>query len=123
AGTQTVSIIIRNIAMGKVEFKDTWRLVVKEFFLGIIDGALIGLATGIIVSFIYGNIYLGLIIFLAMVGNLIVSGVFGIVIPIVLEKMKIDPALSSSIFLTTATDVLGFFIFLSLASVFLPKLL
>ena len=111
AGTQTVSIIIRNIAMGKVEFKDTWRLVVKEFFLGIIDGALIGLATGIIVSFIYGNIYLGLIIFLAMVGNLIVSGVFGIVIPIVLEKMKIDPALSSSIFLTTATDVLGFFIF------------
>ena len=123
AGTQTVSIIIRNLAMGKVKFKEVGRLLFKEVTLGLINGAVIGLVTGIIVASIYHNLFLGLIIFLAMIGNLIISGFFGLLIPIILEKMKIDPALSSSIFLTTATDVLGFFLFLSLASLFLPKLL
>ena len=123
AGTQTVSIIIRNLAIGKVKFKEVGHLILKEVVLGLINGAVIGLVTGVIVTMIYHNIYLGLIIFLAMIGNLIISGFFGLVIPIALEKLKIDPALSSSIFLTTATDVLGFFLFLSLASVFLTKLL
>ena len=123
AGTQTVSIIIRNLAMGKVKFKDVKHLILKEVLLGIINGAAIGVVTGLVVMAIYKNMYLGLIIFLAMVGNLIISGFFGLIIPIILEKLKIDPALSSSIFLTTATDVLGFFIFLSLASLFLPKLM
>ena len=122
AGTQTVSIIIRNIAMGKVKLKDAGRLIWKELFLGVTDGAIIGLVTGIIVYFIYGSMYLGLIIFLAMIGNLVVAGLSGLIIPLILDKLKIDPALSSSIFLTTATDVLGFFIFLSLASLFLPYL-
>lgn len=123
AGTQTVSIIIRNLAIGKVKFKEVGHLLLKEVVLGLINGAVIGLVTGVIVTMIYHNIYLGLIIFLAMIGNLIISGFFGLVIPIALEKLKIDPALSSSIFLTTATDVLGFFLFLSLASIFLTKLL
>ncbi len=123
AGTQTVSIIIRNLAMGKVKFKEVGHLIFKEVILGLINGAIIGLVTGIIVALIYHNMYLGLIIFLAMIGNLIISGFFGLVIPIVLEKLKVDPALSSSIFLTTATDVLGFFLFLSLASIFLSKLM
>lgn len=123
AGTQTVSIIIRNLAMGKVKFKEVGRLLIKELLLGLINGAVIGLVTGIIVATIYNNMYLGIIIFLAMIGNLIISGFFGLLIPIILEKLKVDPALSSSIFLTTATDVLGFFLFLSLASLFLPKLL
>lgn len=123
AGTQTVSIIIRNIAMGKIKFKSTWKLLLKESLLGLINGSVIGLITGVIVFLIYSNIYLGIIIFLAMIGNLIIAGFFGILIPILLDKMHIDPALSSSIFLTTATDVLGFFLFLSLANVFLPMLL
>ena len=123
AGTQTVSIIIRNLAMGKVKFKEVGHLILKEVILGLINGAIIGLVTGIIVALIYHNMYLGIIIFLAMIGNLIISGFFGLVIPIALEKLKVDPALSSSIFLTTATDVLGFFLFLSLASIFLSKLM
>ena len=123
AGTQTVSIIIRNIAMGKVELKDAWKLLGKQILLGLINGAVIGLVTGIIVSIIYGNMYLGVIVFLAMTANLIISGICGILIPLILQKLKIDPALSSSIFLTTATDVLGFFVFLSLAKVFLPYLI
>ena len=122
AGTQTVSIIIRNLAMGKVKFKEVGHLIFKEIFLGLINGAVVGLVTAIVIVLIYKNMYLGLIIFLAMIGNLIISGFFGLVIPIILEKLKVDPALSSSIFLTTATDVLGFFIFLSLASIFLSKL-
>ena len=123
AGTQTVSIIIRNLAMGKVKFKEVGHLLMKEVILGLINGAIIGLVTGIIVALIYQNMYLGLIIFLAMIGNLIISGFFGLIIPIILEKLKIDPALSSSIFLTTATDVLGFFLFLGLASIFISKLI
>lgn len=123
AGTQTVSIIIRNIAMGKVELKDSLRLVIKEIILGLFNGAIIGILTGIIVTLIYGNCYLGVIIFLSMIGNLVISGICGILVPLVLAKLKLDPALASSIFLTTATDVLGFFIFLSLAQVFLPKLI
>ena len=123
AGTQTVSIIIRNIAMGKVELKDAWQLLGKQILLAIINGALIGFVTGIIVTILYGNMYLGIIVFLAMIANQVISGVCGILIPLVLDKLNIDPALSSSIFLTTATDVLGFFIFLSLAKVFLPFLI
>lgn len=122
AGTQTVSIIIRNIAMGNIKLKDTWKLLCKEIALGVIDGIGIGIVTGVIVSLIYGNSYLGIIICFAIVGNLVVAGVSGLLIPIVLHKLHIDPALSSSIFLTTATDVLGFFIFLSLAKLFLPFL-
>ena len=122
AGTQTVSIIMRNIAMGNIKLKDTWKLLSKEIALGVIDGIGIGIVTGVIVSLIYGNSYLGIIICFAIVGNLVVAGVSGLLIPIVLHKLHIDPALSSSIFLTTATDVLGFFIFLSLAKLFLPFL-
>ena len=120
AGTQTISIIIRNIAIGNVRLKNVWKLIVKEIFLGLIDGALIGLITGIVVALIYKNFYLGIIMLIAMIGNLVVAGISGIIVPITLDKLHIDPALSSSIFLTTATDVLGFFIFLSLAKLFLP---
>ncbi len=120
AGTQTVSIIIRNIAMGKVKFKDCNHYLFKEILLGLINGLGIGIVTGLAVYFIYGNVFLGVIILLAMIGNLIIAGISGLVIPLILDKMHIDPALSSSIFLTTATDVLGFFIFLSLAKLFLP---
>ena len=123
AGSQTVSIIIRSLAMGKVKFNEVKKLILKEVALGLINGAVVGIITGIIVSIMYGNMYLGLIIFLAMIGNLIISGFFGLIIPIILEKLHVDPAISSSIFLTTATDVLGFFLFLGLASLFLPKLI
>ena len=109
AGTQTVSIIIRNIAIGKVELSDSKWLLRKEILLGIINGAIIGLITGVIIWAIYGN--------------LVVSGFFGLLTPLVLHKFHKDPAISSSIFLTTATDVLGFFIFLTLAKIFIKLLI
>lgn len=122
AGTQTVSIIIRNIAMGNIELKDALPQLKKEVLLGLVNGLVIGIITGIAVGMIYKSVYLGIIILLAMVGNLIVSGIFGLLVPLVLQKLKVDPALSSLIFLTTATDVLGFFIFLSLANLFISYL-
>lgn len=123
AGNQTLSIMIRSIALGEVELKKSWRLVLKETFIGLLDGIFMGIATGIIVYLIYNNIYLGIIIFIAMIANQMIAGLCGAVIPLILKALKQDPALASPIFLTAATDVLGFFIFLNLARIFLPYLL
>lgn len=122
AGSQTLSIMIRSIALGEVHFKDCFPALIKEILLGMINGLVTGVITGFIVYILYGNFYLGVIICIAMIGNLVVSGFFGFVIPVVLKALHADPALASSIFLTTATDVLGFFIFLELANLFLPFL-
>jgi len=119
AGTQTLSIVIRGIALGEIDFKDNWKLLFKEALVGIINGAATGLVTGFILYLMYGNYYLGLIIFLAMILNLLIAGMFGFLIPLALQSLGIDPALASAIFLTTVTDVFGFFVFLGLARAFI----
>jgi magnesium transporter len=123
AGSQTLAVVIRSIALGEVELKKNWKLIFKEVALGVIHGAAIGIITGTILFMKYNNPYLGLIIFIAMVGNLVIAGFFGFLIPLLLKALGIDPALASAIFLTTATDVCGFFIFLGLARIFLNFLL
>jgi magnesium transporter len=122
AGTQTTSILIRALAEKKLKFKDCIRPFLKEILLSIVDGAVCGIATAIVVYFMYGSGYLCLIVIISMIGNLLVAGIFGFLIPVILAKCHADPAVASSIFLTTATDVLGFFIFLGLATLFLPYL-
>ncbi|CZR04247.1 magnesium transporter [Trichococcus ilyis] len=123
AGSQTLSVVIRSIALGEVDIKNDWRYVFNEVSLGLINGLVTGLITGIILYVRYDNFFLGLIILIAMIGNLVIAGFFGFLIPLALKKWDLDPAISSSIFLTTATDVFGFFLFLSLAKIFLPHLL
>ena len=123
AGTQTMSVLVRELSRNKITLPEALKGFFKEILLGVIDGAANGVVTGIIVYFIYGNLYLGLIVFIAMIGNMIVAGVFGFLVPVVLDKIHADPAVASSIFVTTATDVLGFFIFLGLAKLTLPLLL
>jgi len=123
AGTQTLSIVIRGIALGEIDFKDNWMLLFKEAMVGIINGAATGLVTGFILYLMYGNYYLGIIIFLAMILNLLIAGMFGFLIPLSLQSLGIDPALASAIFLTTVTDVFGFFVFLGLARTFLIHLI
>ena len=81
AGSQTLSIMIRSIALGEVHFKDCFPALIKEIFLGIINGLITGAVTGVIVYVLYGNFYLGIIICIAMIGNLVVSGFFGFIIP------------------------------------------
>ncbi len=118
AGNQTLSIIIRNIALNEIDVREDWKLVFKELAVGSINGLSIGILASTVILLITNNYYLSLITLIAMVLNLMIAGIFGFLIPVTLKQLKLDPALSSSIFLTTVTDVLGFFIFLGLATVF-----
>lgn len=123
SASQVQSILVRQLSQDEISVSKYMSAFIKEILVGLINGAITGIVTAVIVAAIYRNIYLGIIIFIAMIGNLIVAGVFGFLVPVALKKMGIDPAVSSSIFITTATDVLGFFIFLGLANLFLPLLL
>ena len=123
AGTQTMSIIIRYLAKDGIDREDSRRQLVKEILNGVINGLINGLLTAIVVVAVYHNLFLGGIVILAMVGNMIIGGIFGLTIPIALKKIGFDPAIASSIFLTTATDTLGFFLLLGLAQLFMPLLM
>lgn len=122
AGNQTLSVTVRSIALGELDLKKHWKKVFKEVMIGVLQGAIVGCLAGIILHFKVGNPMIGLIIFLAMIGNMAVASIFGFMVPLILKRFNFDPALGSSIFLTAATDVLGFFFFLGLASLFLPWL-
>lgn len=123
AGSQTLSIILTSIARGEMSLKEDFKLIFKEMFLGLTEGAIIGLCAAGVFVFWHRNLYLGLILFLAMIFNMIIACSMGFLIPLVLDKLKVDPAIASSIFLTTFTDTCGFFIFLGMATMFLPKLI
>lgn len=123
AGSQTLSIILTSLARGELSLKEDYKLIFKEIFLGLFEGAIIGVLAASVFVFWHHNIYLGFILLLAMIANMIIACSMGFLIPLILDKMKIDPAIASSIFLTTFTDVFGFFIFLGLATVFLPLLI
>ena len=123
SANQVQSILVRQLSQDEVPASKLFRCFRKEILVGMIDGMITGLVTAVIVSILYQNVFLGIIILVAMTGNMMVAGTFGFLVPVVLKKLGVDPAVSSSIFVTTATDVLGFFIFLSLANLFLPYLL
>jgi magnesium transporter len=120
AGTQTMSILVRALSQQDISWKEAVRPLFKEITVGMLNGAACGVVTSLVVYVMYRNFFLSLIVVMAMVGNLIVSAFFGFLVPVMLKKLHADPAVASSIFVTTATDVLGFFIFLGLAQLFLP---
>jgi len=122
AGTQTLTIIVRGLALGELTDENTKRVLVKEFCIGIITGVAIGTVIAILGFIWERNIVFGIIIGVAMILNMIVATVTGFIVPVVLKRLKIDPALASSIFVTTFTDVLGFFFFLGLATIFIKYL-
>ena len=122
AGNQSLSVVVRGIALGELDFKKSWPLVFREMLVGITQGAIIGVLAGIILYLKVGNIMFGVIIFMAMVMNMLIATSFGFLIPLIIKRFNFDPALGSSIFLTASTDIFGFFIFLSLAKLFLPYL-
>lgn len=122
AGTQSLSIMIRNIAIYDASLATEWKKMYKEIIVGFFNGSVTGFLAAIVLSVAYQNIYIGLVILIAMVGNLMVAGLFGFIIPLILKALKIDPALASTIFITTATDIFGFFFFLSMGTLFLPLL-
>lgn len=120
AGSQTMAIVVRAIAREDVPKAGVLAGLAKEAITGAIDGLAVGLVTGVVVAAVYGNLYLSLVVLAAMVGNMVIAGTSGLLVPVVLKACHQDPAVSSSIFVTTATDVLGFLLFLGLAQLFLP---
>src|SRR6476469_4812626 len=115
AGTQALAVTVRRLALGLIPAHLFIRVVGKEVLVGIVNGLAIGVVVGL-VSLVMGEpSRLGLVVFLAMTGNLLVAGFAGGFIPVVLERYRIDPAIASSIFVTTFTDVCGFLLLLGLA--------
>lgn len=119
AGTQALAVTIRRLALGLIPIDVFTRVVGKEMLVGIINGLVIGLLVGATAALIGQGARLGLVVFLAMTGNLMVAGFAGAFIPILLERLGIDPAVASSIFVTTFTDVCGFLLLLGLAGLLL----
>ncbi|WP_407430689.1 magnesium transporter [Arcticibacter sp.] len=114
--TQALAVTIRRISLSDLTDNQAYRTVLKEFTVGLINGACIGLVVFLFAIFYDGNLMLGLVIFTAMTGNLILAGIAGSSIPLILKRIGIDPAIASSIIITTFTDVFGFLLLLGLAS-------
>lgn len=121
-GTQTLTIIVRSIALGDLTFENAKKVLIKEFRTGIVMGLSVGAAVAVIGYIWEGNFIFGIIIGAAMLLNMTAATISGFCVPLVLKKLKIDPALASAVFVTTVTDVLGFFFFLGLATVFIVYL-
>ena len=116
AGMQTLAVTIRAIATKELSKSNFNRVVGKEFLIGILNGLIFAIITGVIVQLWFKQINLSLLIGVSMILNMIVAGLFGILVPVSLKKLNIDPALASSVFVTTITDVIGFLSFLGLGS-------
>lgn len=123
AGAQSLAVVMRGLVMREIPERDVKKLIWKESKIGIINGVVIGFVTAGIAWMWQGNPFLGVVIGLAMIVNLTVAGLAGAAIPILMKKVGLDPAQSSSIILTTVTDVLGFFAFLGFAVVFQDQLI
>lgn len=116
AGTQSLTVAVRALATRDLTGANVWRVIRREVLVGLINGIIFAVVMGIVGVIWFGSPMLGVVIGVAMVINLVVAGLAGTGIPILLERMGIDPALASGAFVTTVTDVVGFFAFLGLAS-------
>jgi len=119
SGTQTLTVITRGIALGELTLHNTYRAIVKEITVGIINGILIGTVAMLIAYLFKGNILLGVVLGVSMVCNMFIAGLVGSSIPVVMKTLKIDPALASSVIITMLTDIGGFASFLGLATLLL----
>ncbi|MGB5919513.1 magnesium transporter [Arcobacter sp.] len=119
AGTQTLTVTVRQMALGDIENEDAKKTIIKEVIISLVNGFLFAAVIGVIAYLWFKLPLLGLVIAMSMVINLISAGFFGAVIPLTLQKLKIDPAIGSTVLLTTVTDVVGFFSFLGLATLIL----
>ena len=119
AGTQTLTVAVRAIAVKELTTSNAIKIITKETLIGGINGVIFAIITSLISIYWFESLMLGFIIGLAMILNLLIAGFSGIAIPLVLDKLKIDPALASAVILTTITDVFGFLSFLGLATLFL----
>lgn len=119
AGTQSLTVAVRSLATRDLTGANVWRVIRREVLVGLANGIFFALVMGLIGWVWFGSWGLALVIGAAMVINLVVAGLAGTVIPVILEKFKIDPALASGAFVTTVTDIVGFFTFLGFAALYL----
>jgi magnesium transporter len=119
AGTQSLTVAVRSIATKDLTGANVWRVIRREVLVGLVNGVIFAVVMGIVGWVWFGSSMLGLVIAIAMVINMVVAGLAGTGIPVLLEKLGVDPALASGAFVTTVTDVVGFFAFLGLAAVML----
>src|SRR5215510_3129098 len=118
AGTQTLTVVVRGIALGELTWSNSQKALLKEVLVGIGNGVALGLLAALIVWATRGNPMLGAVLGMAMIVNMFVAAAAGTLVPLGLRAANVDPALASSVFITTMTDVFGFFSFLGLATVF-----
>ncbi len=119
AGTQTLTVTIRGMSLNKITPKNAFSLLRKEFMVGSFNGLILGVLLAAGTSFIYDNPMLGLVIFIATIANHLLAAIAGNLVPLMLDKFGVDPAIASGILVTTVTDVMGFFTFLGLAALLL----
>ncbi|MBZ0220952.1 MAG: magnesium transporter [Candidatus Methylomirabilis sp.] len=119
AATQTITVIVRALALGEITYKNAKWVLMKEVAVGFSNGFLTGAVAGLIAFLLGASVYVGLLLFLAMIANMMVAGLIGSIMPLILKRYNFDPAISSSIFVTASTDVGGFFTFLGLATIFM----
>lgn len=119
AGTQSLTVVVRQLALGDISQGDAMRIIRKEVIISLGNGFVFAIIMGIIAGLWFNLPLLGLVIGLSMIINLFMAGFFGATIPLFLKRMDIDPAIGSTVILTTVTDVVGFFSFLGLATVIL----
>lgn len=119
AGTQTMTVAVRSIATRELVLINAMRMITRETLVGFLNGIIFAVIMGAVAYVWFGMPQLGLVIAVAMVVNMLVAGLSGIVIPLVLDQFEVDPAVASSVFVTTVTDVVGFFAFLGLAAIWL----
>ena len=119
AGMQTLTLVIRGIALGNIRKKNSKSLLIKELMVGVLNSLLWSVIIGTIASYWFENYLIGFVIAFAMISNLVFAAVSGVALPIILKRIGIDPALAGGVLLTTITDVLGFFSFLGLGSLIL----
>ena len=119
AGTQTLTVSVRAIATKELTASNAFKIITKETFVGGINGVVFAIIIGILSSYWFSDNLLGIVLAMAMILNLLIAGMSGILIPLTLNKFNIDPALASGVILTTITDVFGFLSFLGLASILL----
>jgi len=122
SGSQNVVMIVRSLALGKLDTKRLLQVMGKQMLVGLMQGLSVGIIVGVGVSIWQGNPYLGLVITLAMIANMVVAGLISTIVPVALTAIGKDPALASSVFVTACTDSFGFFVFLALASYFINYL-
>jgi magnesium transporter len=120
--TQSLAMIVRAIALGEITVREAWEPLLKQTLTGLIQGVAVGTVAGLGVWIWQGNPFLGLILGLALIGNMIIAVIVGTLIPLFLKAFRLDPALASAVLVTAVTDSAGFALFLGLASLFLPRL-